>query len=184
MKHLIDQLSDHVNLYIDPDTGIAWVEDGSTGCGHSAHPNIDATGSVAGMKNQGFWYEDARCVESHGYIYNVDAVYISSEYDRVAGDACSCIACWPRRINLSKIESQWVTEWPTELGAYWFYGWTGRTHRSGGELVDPKLSYVIATMGAVKLFCQTGGVFVYEREVKGKWKPVEKFGLPDVSDLL
>lgn len=38
-------------LHRDPRTGIAWVKDCSTGMGHSCHANIDATGSVRGMKN-------------------------------------------------------------------------------------------------------------------------------------
>ena len=40
----------HIFLYRDDKSGLAWVEDGSTGLGHSAHPNISATGSVKGMK--------------------------------------------------------------------------------------------------------------------------------------
>lgn len=89
-KRLIKQLSEHAALYRDTNTGIAWVENGSTGNGHSAHPNIHSTGSVRGMKQQGYWGKDDRTVRSHGWIYNIDHLVISDEYDQIAADYCQC----------------------------------------------------------------------------------------------
>lgn len=63
-------------LFVDPKTGIAWIEDGRTGLGHSCHPNISATGSVRGMKGRGFWGKRDRTVRSHGFIYNIDHVSV------------------------------------------------------------------------------------------------------------
>lgn len=97
MKQVIREISEYCILYRDTNTGIAWVEDGSTGTGHSAHPNISATGSVRGMKNLGYWGKKDRTVRSHGWIYNVDHLVISSELDQIAADACNCIACKERR---------------------------------------------------------------------------------------
>lgn len=35
------------------------------------HPSIHYTGSVRGMKKQGFWGKDDRCVRCGQYIYNL-----------------------------------------------------------------------------------------------------------------
>lgn len=40
-KELIKQIEEYVDLYRDTQTSIAWVENGKTGTGHSAHPSID-----------------------------------------------------------------------------------------------------------------------------------------------
>ena len=72
MKKLIRELGDCITLYRDTNNGIAWIEDGSTGCGYSCHSNIDITGSVRGMKNLGYWKKDARTIRSHGWIYNIE----------------------------------------------------------------------------------------------------------------
>ena len=93
MKQLIKVLDEHVKMYKDPRTGLVWIENGRTGLGHSAHPNISDTGSVTGMKRLGYWREKDRTVRSHGFIYNVDHVVISDELDRKAALACQCIAC-------------------------------------------------------------------------------------------
>lgn len=88
-KELIQQISEHVALYRDPRTGIAWVEDGTTGCGHSCHPNIDRTGSVRGMKSR-FWGKKDRVVRSHGFIFNIDRLATSDELDELARKHCRC----------------------------------------------------------------------------------------------
>ncbi|WP_157931612.1 hypothetical protein [Mycobacteroides abscessus] len=90
MIEKLQEIRPHVTLYRDSDSGIAYVEDGSTGNGHSAHPNIDATGSVAGMKALGYWAADAQTVESHGFIYNIDAFVVDGELDRIAAEHCQC----------------------------------------------------------------------------------------------
>jgi hypothetical protein len=89
-KELIREVRPYVRLYRDPKTGIAWVEDGSTGMGHTAHPNISATGSVRGMKSLGHWPKSARTVRSHGWIYNIDSCVVSNGLDKIARDACRC----------------------------------------------------------------------------------------------
>jgi hypothetical protein len=48
-KILLQQVSEHVALYRDSRTGLAWVENGSTGNGHTCHPNIHGSGSVSGQ---------------------------------------------------------------------------------------------------------------------------------------
>ena len=90
MKDLIENVSPHVNLYRDRDTGIAWIENGSTGISHSAHPNISDTGSVKGMRDRGYWSEGDRTVKSHGFIYNIDLLVTSDTLDDVARQHCQC----------------------------------------------------------------------------------------------
>ena len=90
MKQFVQQLTEYAVLYRDTKTGIAWVEDGASGNWHSAHPNIDVSGSVAGMKNLGYWTKDARCVKSHGFIYNIDLCVVTTAFDEVARTHCQC----------------------------------------------------------------------------------------------
>lgn len=89
-KVLIKKLGEYQTLYRNPLTGIAWVENGSTGCAHSAHPNIDATGSVRGMKSRGYWGKEDRCVRSNGAIYNISICTVHDDLDQVAADHCHC----------------------------------------------------------------------------------------------
>lgn len=89
-KEQIKEIRPYVILYRDPKTGIAWVENGSTGQGHSAHPNIDASGSVRGMKQLGYWNKEDRCVRSHGFIYNIDRLIVTDDLDEIARQHCKC----------------------------------------------------------------------------------------------
>lgn len=98
MKQLIKEIAPYQKLYRDNRNGIAWVEDGSTGLGHSCHPNIDITGSVRGMKQLGYWGKKDRTVRSHGWIYNVDKIVVDDELDEIAEAECKCVACAERRL--------------------------------------------------------------------------------------
>ena len=89
-KTLIMEIEPYVKLYRDTKTGIAWVEDGRTGSGHSAHPNISGTGSVRGMKDLGYWRKADRAVRSHGWIYNIDRSAVSDALDYLAMKNCRC----------------------------------------------------------------------------------------------
>jgi hypothetical protein len=79
-----------VKLYRDSATGIAWVEDGNTGSGHSCHSHIDASGSVRGMRDRGYWGKHDRAVRSRGWIYNIDRLNISGRLDEIAQAYCRC----------------------------------------------------------------------------------------------
>jgi hypothetical protein len=97
MKRLIKEVKPYTNLYIDDNTGIAWIEDGSTGTGHSVHPNIDVTGSVRGMKDRGYWGKNDKVVRSHGWQYNISKFVASDELDNIVADYCQCEECKKRR---------------------------------------------------------------------------------------
>ena len=92
-KIFIKTIEQYVDLYRCPRTGIAWVENGKTGSGHSAHPNIDSTGSIKGMKSRGYWREKDRTKKTNGTIYNIDKLVISDPLDQIAADHCQCPAC-------------------------------------------------------------------------------------------
>lgn len=97
MKALIRDIDEYTHLYKDDKTGIAWIEDGHTGLGHSVHPNIDASGSVTGMKKRGYWNKNDVCVKSHGYIYNTSKFVVSDELDKIVANECQCEECRKRR---------------------------------------------------------------------------------------
>ena len=80
----------HVELYRDPRTGIAWIENGSAGTGHSCHSNISGSGSAAGMIRSGRWDKGDKFVRSHGFLYNVSHCITSGELDKIACKACRC----------------------------------------------------------------------------------------------
>ena len=96
-KRLIREVKPYAKLYRDDRTGIAWIEDGSTGCGHSVHANIDTSGSVRGMKQLGYWRKEDRVIRSHGFAYNIDTLVISDILDKIVAKECQCEACMERR---------------------------------------------------------------------------------------
>ena len=63
--------------------GIVEGRNYSTGCGHSAHANIDASGSVTGMKKLGYWGKDDKIVRAHGAYYNMSTVVVSDAIDAI-----------------------------------------------------------------------------------------------------
>lgn len=99
-KVLIKKVGEYQKLFKDDRTGIAWVEDGSTGSGHTCHPSIDATGSVRGMKSRGYWRPKDRTVRCGGFIYNIDSFIASDDYDWLAAEYCNCGGVHRKRENL------------------------------------------------------------------------------------
>ena len=95
----IKDIEPHVTLHRDPDTGIAWIEDGRSGCGHSCHANISETGSYIGMIEQRYWKKTDRTARSHGFIYNLDVRVVSDELDAIAAEHCCCVACSEARLS-------------------------------------------------------------------------------------
>lgn len=88
----LQRIEEHVVAYIDDATGIVWVENGKTGMGHSAHPNIDQTGSIPGMRSRYPSWRNVRIVLSHGWYYNIDVLAVNPEdpYDVFAAQHCQC----------------------------------------------------------------------------------------------
>lgn len=90
------ELTPLVSLHRDVRTGLAWVTDGKTGLSHSAHPNIDVTGSIRGMKGLGYWGKKDRIVRCRGYYHNVSKLAVHDYLDKVAAEHCHCIGCQTR----------------------------------------------------------------------------------------
>lgn len=59
------------------------LENYSAGTGHSAHPNIDKSGSVAGMIKKGFWHKTDITVQQGGFIYNTSVASCSGPLDKL-----------------------------------------------------------------------------------------------------
>lgn len=97
MKRLIEEVKPYCELYIDDNTGIAWIENGSTGNGHTCHPNIDITGSVKGMKKLGYWKQDDKVVRSNGFYHNISKFVCNDELDEIVSEHCQCEECKKRR---------------------------------------------------------------------------------------
>jgi hypothetical protein len=96
-KRLPDAEHPYARIYRETTNGIAWVEDGSTGIGHSCHPNIDASGSVSGMKNLGYWDKNDVVLKSHGFKYNVSRFTVGDQLDEIAATYCECPVCRERK---------------------------------------------------------------------------------------
>jgi len=66
------------NLCSLPKGDIVWTIDNySTGGGHSAHSNIDASGSVSGMEKLGYWRNTYRTLRHKVFIYNMSKIACS-----------------------------------------------------------------------------------------------------------
>ncbi len=101
MKILIKEYDPYHKLYLDTKTGIAWVEDTSCGIGHTAHSNIDRTGSIRGMKDRGWWDRKDRAVHSHGFIFNIDTCPLpADEWDEIARCYCACGGHHHKKMNV------------------------------------------------------------------------------------
>jgi len=89
-KQHLGNIKPYVDLYRDDRTGIAIVEDGTSGTGHGPHPSIDSSGSVRGMKELGHWRKDAQTVRALGYIFNTSVIVVDTDLDRIAWANCEC----------------------------------------------------------------------------------------------
>jgi hypothetical protein len=92
-KRFIKEVAPYVELYRDDRTGIAWIENGQSGSEHSAHPNIDVSGSVRGMKKLGYWDEDDTIIRCNGSYYNISRKSVQDELDEIAFQYCQCGEC-------------------------------------------------------------------------------------------
>lgn len=97
MKIFVKEIKEHVVLYRDSKSGIAFIKNGLTGNEHSAHPNIDRTGSVVGMKKKGYWGKNDIVVATNGAKYNISKLVIHDELDKIASEHCNCTECFKRR---------------------------------------------------------------------------------------
>lgn len=76
----------------------------------------------------------------------------------------------------------WTLDWPTERGAYWFYGWRWRNGLT--KTHEPKLLYVTIVhdaLGTPMYICGSG--YIYRSEgAYGYWMKAELPELPTFEE--
>lgn len=77
-------LNEYQRPKYDPHTGLAWIEDGTAGVAHSAHPNVEAN-RYTRAKYPGW-------LECRGFLHSPE-VFVSTELDRIAAAYCHCGPC-------------------------------------------------------------------------------------------
>lgn len=103
-KIYLREIKSNTHLYRDSTSGIAFIEDGSTGLRISIHGNIHSSGSVTGMRKLGYWGRKDRVVRCNGYIYNIDTFICdkNDELEVIVANECMCDACKERRLKEKK----------------------------------------------------------------------------------
>lgn len=77
-------LGNYQRAKFDPHTGLAWIEDGTAGVAHSAHPNVEA--NKYSRRKYFDW------IECRGFLYSPD-IFRSTELDKLAARYCQCPSC-------------------------------------------------------------------------------------------
>lgn len=62
-------------------SGAVNIHNGSVGFSHSAHPNIDESGSVEGMISRGYWKESDNIISAFGCYYNMSELVVDDLLD-------------------------------------------------------------------------------------------------------
>jgi hypothetical protein len=83
-------LNEHQRAKYDPRTGLVWIEDGTAGVAHGAHPNVEANAQTRRMHPD--W------LECRGFLYSPE-VYCSTELDQIAATYCHCGPCDARPLG-------------------------------------------------------------------------------------
>lgn len=81
-----NRLKEIGELVSDPERDLAidkiiTIKNYSVGIRHSAHPNIDKTGSVKGMIKLGYWHKNDVIISQGDFIYNFTKVHCSHPLD-------------------------------------------------------------------------------------------------------
>jgi hypothetical protein len=72
----------------DAPTGLVWIEDGTIGGAHSAHPNVEANRITRKLPQYRGW------IEVRGFLYSPDR-FVSTDLDKLAAKYCCCPSCRP-----------------------------------------------------------------------------------------
>lgn len=100
-KRLLKEIEQCCYLYIDDNTGIAWIEDGRTNSVHKHHIHFSMKTFKDGieMKEQGYWEKTSKLIEgNNGICFNISEIYKNSELDNIVAEHCQCEEC--RKIKL------------------------------------------------------------------------------------
>lgn len=64
-------------------SGVCQIKDFTSGGAFTCHPSIDKSGSVRGMKSNGYWAKDDQIVEAFGCKHNIDKIRCDSLGDEL-----------------------------------------------------------------------------------------------------
>jgi len=123
------------------------------------------------------------------------ANYSGRQYDFLEMDEEDWFVAFDRHANSYifhrdwlEFQSEWTTEWPTEPGLYWFYGWCfGEIIKFSTKNKPPELHYVSVRLTGMppkqSPMYVTNGHFLYKQEgAEGKWLKVELPELPNLEE--
>lgn len=80
------RLGEYRHAKYDPLSGLVWIEDGTAGIAHSAHPNVEANKYSRKDKRFVGW------IEVRGFLYSPER-FVSTDLDRLAAEYCKCPTC-------------------------------------------------------------------------------------------
>lgn len=107
MKHA-KELAPGITLFCDDETGIAWIEDYTTGKAHAAHPKVKRPRTAEDMKRRGYWGTEDRGVPSQSFTYNIDRLTIHEPLDDVSRQHCRCAGNHATARWYDFTQKQWV----------------------------------------------------------------------------
>lgn len=77
-------LNQYQRIKQDPFSGMVWIEDGTIGGSHSAHPNVEANKITRRLHPD--------YTECNGFLYSRE-IFTSTDLDRLAAKYCQCASC-------------------------------------------------------------------------------------------
>jgi len=77
---------------------------------------------------------------------------------------------------------EWSTEWPTEPGFYWFYGWPYKKEKERG--IKPELNSIKVSKISNGVMITRSGAFWFREEWggEGKFISAKMPALPDIEE--
>jgi hypothetical protein len=84
------------------------IKNYSTGTGHSAHPNIDNSGSVSGMIKLGYWKDTDLICRERGFTYNYSKIVCSDLLDEL------CLAIEEKRYKFERKDENLIYSFETD----------------------------------------------------------------------
>ena len=98
-KFLLQTIGANQQLYRDTMTGLAWIEDRSSGASYALHPCTASIASIRDLKKNGDWGLTDQCVRSRGFHYNIDR-YIPCHDPAINAALLSACHCGGKHVNV------------------------------------------------------------------------------------
>lgn len=88
------KLNAYQHAKFDPLTGLVWIEDGTAGVSHSAHPNVEANKYTRRDRKFVGWVQSG---PQRAFLYSPQR-FVSTDLDALAASYCQCPGCKPSTI--------------------------------------------------------------------------------------